>query len=139
MKLFVKIICILLVLCFIGTAFIGCGKKKGAGEATDGAQDQEQTEDLPQTNEYGEVSFTSSLPVDELDFEGQEIVILLRDNIQNTREWSKKTIEDELDEAIAMRNAAVEDTLNVKLMFELISGASLTEYYNKMTSMIMNM
>ena len=137
MKLFVKIICILLVLCFIGTAFIGCGKKKGAGEATDGAQDQEQTEDLPQTNEYGEVSFTSSLPVDELDFEGQEIVILLRDNIQNTREWSKKTIEDELDEAIAMRNAAVEDTLNVKLMFELISGASLTEYYNKMTSMIM--
>ena len=139
MKIFIKILCILLVLCFIGTAFIGCGKKKGGGDgATEGAQEEEQTDEVPFVNEYGEASFTSSLPVDELDFEGAEIVILLRDNIQNTREWTKKTIEDELDEAIAMRNEAVQDSLNVQLVFELISGSTLTEYYNKMTSMVMS-
>ena len=136
MKILIKILCILLVLCFIGTAFIGCGKKKGGDESLTESPSQENTDDIPFVNEYGEASFTSSLPVGELDFEGEDVVILLRDNIQNTREWTKKAIEDELDEAIAMRNAAVQDSLNVNLVFELISGSTLTEYYNKMTQMI---
>ena len=138
MKIFIKLLCILLVLCFIGTAFIGCGKKKGGEEVSSETDGEEQLEDLPYTNEYGEASFTSSLPVGDLDFEGEEIVILLRDNIQNTREWTKKTLEDELDEAIAMRNTAVQDSLNVQLVFETISGSTLTEYYNNMTQMIIS-
>ena len=39
MKILMRLLCILLVLCFIGTAFIGCGKKKGgdvAGENGEG-------------------------------------------------------------------------------------------------------
>ena len=35
-----------------------------------------------------------------------------------------------------MRNAAIQDSLNISLVFELISGSTLTEYYNKMTHMV---
>ena len=117
----------LLVLCFIGTALVGCGNKGGAeggaegGDANaDGTVTEAPTE--KPTNEYGEPSFTGVVPTDSLDFEGLSLVMLLRNNTQNTREWYKASPEDELDEAIAMRNAAVEETLNVNIEFEFLDG-----------------
>ena len=80
MKILMRLLCILLVLCFIGTAFIGCGKKKGgdaAGENGEGGADGTTATEKP-TNEYGEPSFTSNLPKGDLDFEITDGVIVTR-------------------------------------------------------------
>ena len=136
MKFHKKILCIFLALCLICSALIGCSKKdKNNAEATSVDTNDTIATQAP-TNEYGEPSFTSSVPSLELDFEGEDLVILLRDVVSNTREWTKLAVEDELDEAIAMRNAAVEDTLNVSLVFERVPSSSLTTYFNSMVSMI---
>ena len=137
-----RLLCILLVLCFIGTAFIGCGKKKGgdaAGENGEGGADGTTATEKP-TNEYGEPSFTSNLPKGDLDFDGAEVAILFRDFIHNSREWKKETTEDELDEAIAMRNEAVQEELNVKIVWQPVAsnGNDYTEYTARFHDMVIN-
>ncbi|MBE6592660.1 MAG: extracellular solute-binding protein [Ruminococcaceae bacterium] len=119
-----KIICILMVLCFIGTALVGCSKKQNgdAQNSENGSDGATAAPTQKPTNEYGEPSFTTAIPVNDLDFEGEELTMLLRNNVQNTREWYKSTTEDELDEAIAMRNSACEETLNVQIEFEFLDG-----------------
>ena len=135
-----RLLCILLVLCFISTALIGCGKKKGGegseGEGDGGAAGDAATE--KPTNEYGEPSFTSSLPKGELDFDGAEVAILFRDFIHNSREWKKETTEDELDEAIAMRNEAVQEELNVKIVWQPVAsnGNDYSEYTARFHDMV---
>ena len=133
-----RFICILLVLCFVGLALVGCSKKQSDGETADGDGNADANANSQQpTNEYGEPSFTTAVPVDELDFEETELVILLRNNIQNSREWYKETIEDELDEAIAMRNEAVEEALNIKIEFEWLPSDH-SPYIAALNSMISN-
>ena len=142
MKLFTRLLCILLVLSFIGMTFVGCGKKDGAngeeGEGENGPGGDTATE--KPTNEYGEPSFTSALNTEEMDFEGAEVAILFRNHIHNSREWYKESPEDELDEAIAMRNEAVEDTLNVKIVWEPVAsnGNDYTEYTARFHTMVTN-
>ena len=140
MKILMRLLCILLVLCFIGTALIGCGKKKG-GEGAEGEGDGGAAGDVATekpTNEYGEPSFTSSLPKGELDFDGAEVAILFRDYIHNSREWKKETTEDELDEAIAMRNEAVQEELNVKIVWQPVAsnGNDYSEYTARFHDMV---
>ncbi|MBP3370453.1 MAG: hypothetical protein J6L85_06845 [Clostridia bacterium] len=136
--MFKRLICLFLVLCFVGLALVGCSKKQGEGTEGEGAGENGGNAGTQQpTNEYGELSFTTAVPVDDLDFEEAELVILLRNNIQNSREWYKETIEDELDEAIAMRNEAVEDALNVKMDFEWLPSDH-GPYINSLNEMIRN-
>ena len=127
MNVFKKVLCILMVLCFVGTALVGCSKKQngGANDDANGGNGGNGATEAPTekpTNEYGEPSFTTAIPVNDLDFEGEELTMLLRNNVQNTREWYKSSTEDELDEAIAMRNSACEETLNVQISFEFLDG-----------------
>ncbi len=139
MSIFKKIICMLLVVCFLGAALIGCSKKNKNNDDNDDAsegQNSVSTVTEKPTNEYGEPSFTSAIPTNDLDFEGEELVMLIRDNIQNTREWYKASPEDELDEAIAMRNEACMEALNVKIEFELVPSATHGEYISALNSMI---
>ena len=140
MKLSKRILSLLLVLCFIGLALVACGPKPGndetgAGENNNG-ESNKPTE--TETNIYGEPSFTTAIQYEDLDFEGEELVMLLRNNIQNTREWYKESPEDELDEAIAMRNAAVCESLNVEITFEFLdgNGSDHTAYVNGLMSYI---
>ena len=122
MNTFKKIIALLLVCVFVGAALVGCGSKEtGNDEETNGGQSGNigaATE--TETNIYGEPSFTSVVPVNDLDFEGEEISILHRDTEIVNREWHKDSTEDELDEAVAMRNSAVEETLNVTVVYERV-------------------
>ena len=117
-----RFICILLVLCFLGATLIGCSKKKdGEQDSTDpSGQKSENAATQKPTNEYGEPSFTSALNTSDLDFEGEELTVMLRDNEVTIREWHKDSPEDELDEAVAMRNSAVEETLIVKISYEIV-------------------
>ena len=145
MKIFKRTLCLLLVFCFVCVCFVGCGKKKGSGAAGEGegeggaAGGSNTVATEKPTNEYGEPSFTTAIPVNDLDFEGEEVAILYRDFIHNSREWYKASPEDELDEAIAMRNQAVEETLNVKIVFEPVpsNGNDYGEYTSRFYSMVM--
>ena len=122
MKLFKRMISLLLVLCFLGVCLVACGKKPTGDETDAGSEgNNENKVTETETNVYGEPSFTTALPVNDLDFEGEELTVLLRNNEVTLREWYKESPEDELDEAVAMRNAAVEETLNVKLDYEIFN------------------
>ena len=137
MKLFTRIICLLLICCFIGMTMISCTKDKqnnGDDNNKDGNSSNNQAG--KETNEYGEESFSTVVPSQDLDFKGEKLTILIRDNVQNSREWTKETTEDELDEAIATRNAAVADTLNVEVVFELIPSPTHDAYIQSLNSMI---
>ena len=143
MNIFKKIICLLLVLCFVGTAFIGCGKKGDAnseagaeGENAQGGANATAAPTEKPTNEYGEPSFTTANNYDELDFEGQEITVMLRNSAEVIREWHKDSPEDELDEAVAMRNSAVAETLNVNVSYEIVPQTGWAEYLQAFNNMI---
>ena len=123
MKRLKKILALMLALCFIGLALVACGTKPENKETEAGANSGDATQKKEtETNVYGEPSFTTPFVYDNLDFEGEELVMLIRNNIQNTREWYKESPEDELDEAIAMRNEAVCESLNVEITFEFLDG-----------------
>ena len=140
MKLFKRVIALMLALCFICLALVACGNKTGNAETDAGANngDGSNKPTETETNIYGEPSFTTAIQYDDLDFEGEELVMLLRNNIQNTREWYKESPEDELDEAIAMRNEAVCESLNVEITFEFLdgNGSDHSAYKNGLMSYI---
>ncbi len=106
----------------------------------DNNKDKNPWHDNGETNMYGEPTFESAVPSDELDFEAQEVAILFRDFIHNSREWYKASPEDELDEAIAMRNEAVQEKLNIKIVWEPVAsnGNDYGEYTSRFHTMVMN-
>ena len=142
MKTFKKILAILLVCVFIGTALVGCSKKKGTGASADASGgdasgNQQATETQKQTNIYGEPSFTGVVPTDELDFEGEDLTVIYRSGEIIEREWHKESPEDELDEAVAMRNAAVTETLNLSISYEVVPWGSYDESSVRFNNMVL--
>ena len=141
MQILKRTMAILLVLCFIALTLIGCAKKQTSSDKQNDATNapsgsvDEQTQ--RPTNEYGEESFTNFVPVDDLDFEEEELTILLRDTKISSREWTKESPEDELDEAVAMRNAAVEDALNLVIDYEFVAYANYDAFASEFNNMIL--
>lgn len=132
-----RVICLLLVACFMAVALISCG---GNGDVTDGSGSGDNgTGDIvteEPTNEYGEPLFTSVVPVDTLDFEGDTLKILHRDSLPVQREWYKDVTEDDLDEVIAMRNEAVAETLNLTVQYEALASSDYDDCLNTFTTAI---
>ena len=147
MKMFKRSLCFILVLCFVAAVFVGCGKKneenKGTEAPTGGNNVTPELTQRP-TNVYGEESFTGVFDANDMDFENEEVTVLIRQFIHNSREWYKESPEDELDEAIAMRNSAVADELNLDVQFQWVpsNGNDYTAYtqlfHDTVTSDIMN-
>jgi hypothetical protein len=136
MNTFKRILALLLALVFISAALMGCKKNKTDDNQQDDGKKTEQKDTEKQTNEYGEESFSGSLPIQDLDFGGAELTILVRDNVICSREWHKESPEDELDEAVAMRNAAVEATLNLKMKYQMVPDASYDAFAEAFNGMI---
>jgi hypothetical protein len=138
MSTFKRIVALLLVCVFVGMALVACGKKdetdKEDEKDSQDASDVKQTE--KQTTIYGEPTFEGVVPVTDLDFEGEEISILHRDAEIINREWHKDSTEDELDEAVAMRNAAVEETLNVEVTYERVTFPSYDQGANNFNTLV---
>ena len=141
MKTFRKILAILLVCVFIGLALVGCAGKKDPNanpNGTGGASGSPQASATQKpTNEYGEPSFTGVVPTDELDFEGEELTVMHRSGEIIEREWHKESPEDELDEAVAMRNAAVEETLNIDIVYEVVQWGNYDESATRFNNMVL--
>ena len=136
MNTFKKILALLLALVFICTALIACKNDKKDDDKQDDGNKNNQTTDKKETNEYGEESFTGVVDPETLDFEGEELTILVRDNKVASREWHKDSPEDELDEAVAMRNAAVGDSLNIVMQYEMVPDASYDTFAANFNGMI---
>ena len=136
MNTFKKILALLLALVFICTALIACKNDKKDDDKQDDGNKNNQTTDKKETNVYGEESFTGVVDPDTLDFEGEELTILVRDNKVASREWHKDSPEDELDEAVAMRNAAVGDSLNIVMQYEMVPDASYDTFAANFNGMI---
>ena len=132
-----RVICLLLVAILMIAALASCS---GGGDVTDGSGSGEGGNNpvvtQKQTNEYNEETFTSVVPVDDLDFEGDTLKILHRDSLPVQREWYKDVAEDDLDEVIAMRNEAVAETLNVKVAYEAMGSSLYEDCLNQFTTAI---
>ena len=118
---------LLLALIMLSAVVISCDNTSADdntdNEATDTPSDTG-IEKTDPTDEATDDTDVELIPLPELDLEGEEITILIRDNTLYSREWYKKEAEDELDESVAMRNADVMDTLNVKVKYEFVPDAS---------------
>ena len=90
MKTLKRLFAILLALTFVGTVLVGCTKTP-ADTSDKGENSGDPTGDTQRaTNEYGEESFSSVVPQKELDFEGEELTVLVRDLKKCSREWFKE-------------------------------------------------
>ena len=132
-----RVICLLLVACFMVVALVSCGGKgdETGGSDSNGENNAPATKPV-ETDEYGQESFTSVVPVEELDFEGETIKIIVRDSMNVQREWYKDATEDDLDEVIAMRNEAVAETLNVEVGYELVASSLYQDCLDTFTRLI---
>ena len=135
-----RVICLLLVAMFMVVALASCA---GGGNVADGSGSDGQgggnaggNATQKATDEYGQESFTSVVPVDTLDFEGETLKILHRDSLPVQREWYKDTTEDDLDEVIAMRNEAVAETLNIDVQYEAMASSNYEDCLNTFTNAI---
>ena len=132
-----RVICLLLVACFMVVALVSCGGKGDETGGSDSNGDGNAPATKPvATDEYGQESFTSVVPVEELDFEGETIKIIVRDSMNVQREWYKDVTEDDLDEVIAMRNEAVAETLNVEVGYELVASSLYQDCLDTFTRLI---
>ena len=98
---------LLLALIMISAVIVSCDKAStNEGSETDTQDDL--TDDFSE-DEFPNTDFPPSY--NGPDFEGEEITILIRDNVLYSREWYKESPECELDEAVAIRNSHVQKTL----------------------------
>ncbi len=93
------------------------------------------TED--ETTSEAEPTDTHYSPIfDELDFEGEELCVLLRANVLTERQWYKEAPEDNLDEAIANRNRTAEETLNICVNYEIMPYADFNSCATNFNNLI---
>ena len=141
MNVLKRILSLLLVCVFVGAALVGCGNNKGNGDGQSTA-DQGDVNNSgvteKETNIYGEPSFTTANDYRALDFEGEELTVMIRRDEVAAREWYKESPEDELDEAVAMRNVAVEEELNLHIDFEITPCYDFTSYLAVFQDMVIN-
>ena len=130
-----KLICLLLVACFMIAALVSCGNNNDVTDGS-GSDGENGGTTAPETNEFGEETFTSVVPVDELDYEGKTLKILHRDALNVQREWYKESPSDELDEVIAVRNEAVAETLNIDVQYQAMASSNYEDCLNQFTAAI---
>lgn len=75
-----------------------------------------------QTNVY-EHPIIGTIQYGRLDFEGEEVVILLPDTKEAVQSWKSESAETVLDEFVEIRNSAATEAINMQLSFEFAAGA----------------
>ncbi len=139
-----KIVSLLLVFCLLSVALIACGDD---GEVTEPQATESVSETGPvvqggtlaSTNEYGDNEFVSAVPVDELDFQGEVINILCRNEETCYREWGKETVgDDPLDQAIQTRNEVVTEGLNLVVNIVKKGPYGFEQYLEEYNNFIKN-
>lgn len=140
-----RVICLLLIACFMVVALVSCGGKGGSGDTNGGSgsgangSDGSGANAAPkETDEFGQEKFTSALDVDSMDFGGKTLTVLHRDDIRYQREWYKNEadIVDDLDEVIAMRNEGVKGDLNLEVEYVALCQGGYSDCLTDFTAAI---
>ena len=97
---------------------------------------EEPSESEKVTDDYGDIPFEPVLP--DLDFEGENLVVLIREDKKAYREWYKESPEDELDEAVALRNKDVGDALNIEVDYQLIPFYGYDDFVTNFNYMMLD-
>jgi len=133
-----RVLSLLLVCCFVILTLVACGPEEPEASETQGSETTAPSNTGPtekprgtttETDTYGQNKLISAVPVDDLDFENRDLVVLIRDTKQMYREWGKKETDSEdvdatLDDAIATRNDIVKTDLNINIVMEYKATAS---------------
>ena len=120
---------ILVTLMLFFTASCVMFNESGDADESENASKNDNQSDDRYTEAPAEPSWIATIPRHEIYFEGAEISIIYRDHISNSREWHKEILEDELDEAIAVRNTRVQEELGLNVVWKpLAAGDGYTEY-----------
>ena len=111
-----RIIALALAACFLLLTLVACGKTEEKPTET------QQTETQQATNKYGDVAIESLVDFPAMDFEGETLTVLVRNDLKVSREWESEVIDDddELELAISARNDVVEGDLNLNVEIQLI-------------------
>ena len=115
-----RVIALLMACCFILIALVACGKKEEKPTET------QATQTLKQTDIYGQDALEATVDWAAMDFGGEEVNVLVREDLKSSREWEKEVIDDddELELAIEARNEVVESDLNVTVNIIYVPGAN---------------
>ena len=118
MNIMKRVIALLMACFFILFTFVACGNKEEKPTET------KPTETLKATDIYGQDAIESTVDWKTMDFDGEEVNILVREDLKASREWEKEVIDDddELELAIEARNEVVESDLNVNVNMIYVTG-----------------
>ena len=79
------------------------------------------TDDRTETNVFDdEPSFAFPIPNDELDFEGEELIVLVPNIREPSLSWNPSAEDSILSEYVLIKNAAVSEKFNVEINFEFV-------------------
>ena len=127
-----RVISLLLVCCFLGLALVACGGNKE--KVTETAKP---TETQMQTDMYGQEALAGKVDWNTLDFEGETIYVIVRNDEKVSREWEKEDVgDDELDLAIQNRNDVVENAINLNVEIELVANSEISTVSPVYTTLI---
>ena len=109
-----RLIAIILLCCTLALALAACGKKKDDPKKTNPSDSKTE-----ETDEYGYAVLGTSIErFQELDFGGDTIYVLVRNDEKVKREWETDDLPDaEIDAAVDSRNIIVESDLNLNVEF----------------------
>lgn len=138
-----RVICLLLVACFMIAALVSCGNDAGEGDGSgDGSGANGSAAETKETDIYGQVKFESAVP-DNPEMEVTELTVAYRDSENYSREWfSAEGATDELSEVITIRNDTVDKkigtTINYQPMGDSLYDNCLAAYREQIAGEITN-
>lgn len=132
-----RVICLLLVACFMVVALASCGGD-GAGADGSGADGSggaggsgQGVVTVKPTDKWGQEDI-DKMDVTKLDFNGDTLTILLRNQESVMREWYTESEEpDEVDAVVEVRNSVVADALNIDVQYSPIDFSGFEDCRDK--------
>lgn len=113
-----RVIALLLLCCTLAMTLVACN---GGGEKETPAPSDKK--DTVSTDIYSQEALQSKTDWGTVDLEGEELTILVRNDVKVFREWEKEEAGDEdIDSAVADRNEIVENNLNVDVSIKLVAN-----------------
>ena len=121
-----RIISLALATCFLLLTLVACGATEEKPTETKATTTEKAT------NRYGDEAIESLVDFKSMDFEGEALNVLVRNDLKVSREWESEVIDDddELELAIAARNDIVEGDLNLNVNIQLIGDEIHTTFMN---------
>ena len=129
-----RVIALLLLCCMLVLSLAACN---GGGEKETPAPSN--SEKPSETDIYNQEALNSKTDWSTVDLQGEELTVLVRNEVKAFREWEKEEPGDEeIDEAVADRNEVVEGNLNVNVNIKLAGGSGYNTWLAEFPTLIQN-